>query len=246
MKKIFFSLFTVVLIVVLIVFSLRTNRVGTGLLWGDSPYIITHYHLVRDASAITVRLYNENPTPARLTAWDEDNNLALLKIQNTIGGVAPLIPLGDSSLIKVGESVFTLGYPLINTIGDRPRLAQGTVESHRGPDNYPNLFQISVVLQTGNSGVPLFNRQAELIGLAMTAAEVRRLGPAGDIPPGVNFAVKSKHLRKLLASVPGGLMAGAPRQAVSALDEAALKKFIRKIGKNIVLVEASVPLNPDG
>ena len=128
---------------------------------------------------------------------------------------------------------------MINTIGDRPRLAQGTVESHRGPDNYPNLFQISVVLQTGNSGVPLFNRQAELIGLAMTAAEVRRLGPAGDIPPGVNFAVKSKHLRKLLASVPGGLMAGAPRQAVSALDEAALKKFIRKIGKNIVLVEAS-------
>lgn len=246
MKKILFSLFTVVFIVVLIVFSLRTNRVGTGLLWGDSPYIITHYHLVRDASAITVRLYNENPTPARLTAWDEDNNLALLKIQKTIGGVAPLIPLGDSSKMKVGQRVFTLGYPLINTIGDRPRFAEGTVESHRGPENYPNLFQISVALQTGNSGVPLFNRQAELIGLAMTAAEVRRLGQAGEIPPGVNFAVKSKHLRKLLASVPDGLMAETPRQGDGALNDAALKIFIQGIEKNIVLVEARVPLNPDG
>ena len=177
--------------------------------------------------------------------WDEDNDLALLKIQKAIGGIAARIPLGDSSKMKVGESVFTLGYPLINTIGDRPHLAEGAVESQRGPDKYPNMFQISVVLQTGNSGVPLFNRQAELIGLAMTAAEVRRMGNSGEVPPNVNFAVQSKHLRKLLEKVPGGIPE-VPPESTAPLDEAALKNFIREIEKNIVLVEASVPLDPEG
>ena len=237
MKKTLFILLAVVSIAVLIFLSLKTNRVGTGLLWGDSRYILTHYHLVRDASALTVRLYNENPTPAQLTAWDEDNNLALLKIQKTIGGIASFITLGDSSKMKVGESVFTLGYPLINTIGDRPRLAEGTVESQVGPDQHPNMFQISVVLQTGNSGVPLFNRQAELIGLAMTASEVRRMGPSGAVPPNVSFAVKSKHLRKLLANIPGAAATVLPEPA-DPLDPAALENFILGIQKNIVLVEA--------
>ena len=93
MKKILVILSAVVLIAVLLVLNLKTNRVGTGLLWGNSPYILTHYHLVRDASALTVRLYNENRTPARLAFWDEDNNLALLKIQTAIGGIARRIPL---------------------------------------------------------------------------------------------------------------------------------------------------------
>ena len=77
MKKILIVLSAVVLVAVLLFFNLETNRVGTGLLWGNSPYIITHYHLVRDASALTVRLYNENRTPVRLAFWDEDNDLAL-------------------------------------------------------------------------------------------------------------------------------------------------------------------------
>ena len=238
MKKTLSILAAVVLVAVLIFFNLKTNRVGTGLLWGSSPYIITHYHLVRDASSLTVRLYNENRTPARLAAWDEDNNLAILKIQKAIGGIAPRIALGESSKMKVGEPVFTLGYPLINTIGDRPRLAEGTVESRVGPDKHPNMFQISVDLQTGNSGVPLFNRQAELIGLAMTASEVRRMGHLGEVPPDVSFAVQSKHLKKLLEQVPG-ILPEASLQPIAPLDDAALKKFIRKIEKNIVLVEAT-------
>lgn len=238
MKKIPIILLAVIAIAVLIFLNLKTNRVGTGLLWGNSPYIITHYHLVRDASAITVRLYNENRTPARLAAWDEDNDLALLEIKKAIGGIAPRIALGDSSKMKVGEPVFTLGYPLINTIGDRPRFAEGTVASRVGPGNHPNMFQISVVLQTGNSGVPLFNHQAELIGLAMTAAEVRTLEHTGDVPAGVSFAVKSNHLRNLLAKVPGGLPE-VPLQPTAPLDEAALKNFMRAIEKNILLVEAT-------
>ena len=237
MKKKLSILLAVVLIALLLVLNLKTNQVGTGLLWGNSSYIITHYHLVRGASAITVRLYNENRTPARLAAWDEDNNLALLKIQTAISGIAPRIALGDSAKMKVGEAVFTLGYPLINTIGDRPRLAEGTVESQVGPDNHPHLFQISVVLQTGNSGVPLFNRKAEWVGLAMTAAEVRRIGLPGEVRPDVSFAVKSNHLEKMLAKVPGGLPE-VPRQTAVPLDAAALKIFIREIEKNIVLVEA--------
>ena len=119
------------------------------------------------------------------------------------------IPI-SATTAKLGESVFTIGYPLVGVLGIAPKLTTGVISATSGVGDDPTAYQISVPLQPGNSGGPLLNMHGEAIGV--TNAVLKPLRGGGPAPQNVNYAVKAEYLRSLLAAM-GAREAAKPVQA---------------------------------
>jgi S1-C subfamily serine protease len=178
----------------------RPKRSGTGFFISDDGYLLTCYHVVRNAGKIQVRRGNES-WAAEVVKKDLHNDIAVLK---ATGGPFTSIQLIESSLVKRGRAVFTLGYPNTDFQGSEPKLTDGVVSSISGIDDDWAQFQISVPLQPGNSGGPLIDKESgRVIGVAQSKlSEFFSLRATGQLPQNVNFAVKSSHIRVMLLDIP--------------------------------------------
>ena len=111
--------------------------------------------------------------------------------------------LADIGDVKVGQEVFTLGFPLGSIMGSKSRLSTGRINSVYGIQEDPRLFQIGNPLQPGNSGGPLFNMKGELVGIVVSSLNAKFFyDNLGIIPQNVNFAVKVSYLKNLLGMMP--------------------------------------------
>jgi serine protease Do len=108
---------------------------------------------------------------------DKNNDLAILEINNfsTLEFELNKIPfsIGDMQSAKVGQEVFTLGFPLGSILGSTAKLSTGKINSLYGIDDNPSLLQIGNPLQPGNSGGPLFNMQGELVGVVVSGLNAK-------------------------------------------------------------------------
>ena len=171
---------------------------GTGFFVTEDGYLLTCFHVVLDAARITVRT-KAGTLAAKLVKADKANDLALLKVA---GKFLPL-PIGLSRGMKLGESVFTIGFPNIELQGFAPKLTKGEISSLTGMQDDPREFQISVAVQPGNSGGPLVNQYGNVVGIvAAQLADIATLETTGSLPQNVNYAVKSSVLNVLLESLP--------------------------------------------
>ena len=106
---------------------------------------------------------------------------------------------------KLGEEVYTVGFPLTGILSDGHKVATGIVSGLAGLDNDPRLFQLTVPTQPGNSGGPIFNSKGEVVGMLASTLSVDYLYKvAKTIPQNVNFAIKSDYLLLLIAQGPSG------------------------------------------
>jgi len=88
--------------------------------------------------------------------------------------------------------------------GDAVKYTDGSISSLSGPGDSPLYYQISVPVQSGNSGGPLFNSQGELVGIVAAKLDaVKTLARSGDLPQNVNYAVKADYLLPILKSIDG-------------------------------------------
>jgi S1-C subfamily serine protease len=124
-----------------------------------------------------------------LAAFDRHSDLAVLKLSQAVD-VRPL-RLGDSGSAKPGEKVFAIGHPLSSLLGSSAKISEGIINSLMGARNDSKLFQISIPIQPGNSGGPMFNARGEVIGI--TSSGIR-----ASQAQNVNFAIKINELRALL------------------------------------------------
>jgi TPR repeat protein len=171
---------------------------GTGFFVSDDGYLLTCYHVVQDAARIAVRT-KAGTFVANIVKVDRANDVALLKVA---GKFRPL-PVGSSRAVKLGESVFTIGFPNIELQGFAPKLTKGEISSLTGVQDDPREFQISVAVQPGNSGGPLVNQYGNVVGIvAAQLADIATLETTGSLPQNVNYAVKSSVLNVLLESLP--------------------------------------------
>jgi S1-C subfamily serine protease len=157
--------------------------------------MLTSFHVVDGASFITVWT-RDGMLPAEFIKSDRINDLAVIKVDTTL---RPL-PITQSASVKLGQSVFTIGFPRVFLQGFSPKLAKGNISSLRGMRDNPNHFQISAPLQPGNSGGPLVDDCGNVIGVV-----VAKLDPAvtpGVAPELVNYAIKSDYALALLESIP--------------------------------------------
>ena len=177
-----------------------SNASGSGFIVSPDGYIVTNYHVVKDASSIKVHQKNKDAQPAKLLRFDEKNDLAVLKIECVNCQYAAT---KNSTAIKKGDKVFALGYPDITTQGFESKLTDGIVSSLSGIRDQPTNFQITNPIQHGNSGGPLLDSGGNVVGIISGQLQPSlALAAAGSLPQNVNYAVKSELLMALIKSVP--------------------------------------------
>jgi S1-C subfamily serine protease len=169
--------------------------VGSGFVLSEEGYIVTNDHVVEGGTRFYVRFYNDVDAVAEVIGVDPDSDLAILRVQELAEGVRPL-PLGDSDLVRVGESVVAIGNPfglgssmsygIVSAVGRSiPGLAAGF--------NIPQAIQTDAAINPGNSGGPLINMRGEVIGVN---AQIRTSGSGGG-NIGIGFAIPSNILRQV-------------------------------------------------
>jgi hypothetical protein len=183
---------------------------GSGFLISKNGLVVTNYHVVENAIKIEI-IFPEKQIvkTATVRIKDAKNDIAILALDNfslAVIGVQKIpFSLANVSSIKVGQEVFTLGFPLSDIMGTKSRLSTGRINSMYGIQDDPRLYQISNPLQPGNSGGPLFNAEGELIGIVVSGLNaIYFYENLGIIPQNVNFGIKVNYLNNLISMLPEG------------------------------------------
>jgi len=212
---------------------------GTGFLFSAKDYVITNWHVVRGTNNIKVKFLNGETIEAEVALKDPQNDIAFLKLKRQPQLPQSNLRIGDSSNMKMGDKVFTIGYPAHFLMGNNPKYTEGVVNATSGLQDNPTVFQISVQIQPGNSGGPLFNSKGEVIGITQASLDPKvAIGTFGTLPQNVNYAIKSSYILTLLPMLPETLIASRGIMVVPTEPENTLANFIEKAKKNIVLIEA--------
>jgi len=173
---------------------LNAKGLATAFFITDDGYAITAYHVVKRNGKVSLRSAS-GTYPAKVVKSDPENDLALLKVS----GRFTALPLQSSSAVRIGASVFTVGFPNPNVQGLHPKLTKGEISSVFGIADDARTFQISVPVQPGNSGGALVNLQGNVIGvIAARLDDLKTLSTIGNLPQNVNYAVKSAQAMSLL------------------------------------------------
>ena len=164
---------------------------GSGFVLNSNGFVVTNNHVVENASDIQVKLSDGRELPAKVIGRDAKTDLALLKVDAT--GL-PVIPLGDSTALQVGEPVMAIGNPfgLEQTVTTGIVSATGRVI---GSGPYDNFIQTDASINPGNSGGPLINARGEVIGIN-TAIFSRGGGSVG-----IGFAVPSSLAKTVITQL---------------------------------------------
>jgi serine protease Do len=139
-----------------------TQSMGSGFIVSRDGYVLTNNHVVEGADEIIVRLNDRRELPARLIGTDPRSDMAVLKIEN--GDDLPVVQIGKSKDLKVGEWVFAIGSPF----GFDYTVTAGIVSAlgrSLPSENYVPFIQTDVAINPGNSGGPLFNLDGDVIGI---------------------------------------------------------------------------------
>src|SRR5262245_39528501 len=134
---------------------------GSGFIVNPAGYVITNNHVIEGASEIKVTLSDGRELTARVLGRDPKTDLALLKVDAT--GL-PVIPLGDSGRLEVGEPVMAIGNPF----GLELTVTTGIVSATArviGEGPYDDFIQTDASINPGNSGGPLINARGQAIGI---------------------------------------------------------------------------------
>jgi S1-C subfamily serine protease/antitoxin component YwqK of YwqJK toxin-antitoxin module len=172
---------------------------GTGFFISSKGYIATNYHVVKGAKEIQVEFIqkgNKSSCQAKVVSTDKENDVAIIKIDDANFKKLPNIPYGINTSTKdVGTEVFALGYPLIDMMGAEIKFTDGKISSKSGFRGDEKMYQISVPIQPGNSGGPLFDTKGNLIGITSS-------GLNKETTENVNYAIKIQYLKNLMDSLP--------------------------------------------
>ncbi|MCH5307262.1 MAG: trypsin-like peptidase domain-containing protein [Prevotella sp.] len=177
---------------------LETNLKATGSGFIISENVVaTNYHVIENAGNIRIGLKIDGSLEfynAKVLSTDKTNDLALLTVKDekfkAIGSVPYKI---ISNTVDVGTSVFTMGYPMSNVLGEEVKITDGLISSKTGYEGDAVTYQISAPIQPGNSGGALFDKKGRLVGI--TNAGVLSADNVG-------YAIKSSYLLNLIDSAP--------------------------------------------
>jgi S1-C subfamily serine protease len=179
---------------------------GSGFFVSKNGIIATNSHVVSGSKKISVSyldLNNETITlNAKILLDDKNNDVALLKIDDNNFKDLANVPYNISEIGEIGQKVFTIGFPLNNVMGSNFKVNDGIISSKSGILDDVRYYQISVPLQPGNSGGPLFNEEGNIIGITSSRLNGESFGTKIE---NVNYAIKASYLLNLYNMLPDNI-----------------------------------------
>lgn len=159
-----------------------SSAVGSGFIVDKAGFILTNFHVVDEASRITVKLSSGEEFAAKIIGFDRETDIAVLKIET--GRDLPVIKLGNSDAARVGDWVLAIGSPF----GLAQTVTAGIVSQTKRESpvsQFQKFIQTDAAINRGNSGGPLVNMSGEVIGINSQIAT-----STGDYN-GIGFALPS-------------------------------------------------------
>jgi S1-C subfamily serine protease len=187
---------------------------GSGFVIRQDGYILTNYHVIKNATRITVTVPGHQAVPARVVTVDQEKDLAILQI--SLRNLTAL-PIASSETVQVLDTITVLGYPLPTELGTALSASDGKVNAIRdGRNGGTQLFQIDANVNPGNSGGPLLNNHGEVVGIIV--AKINSLEYAkenGALPERINFAIPINEALELVRRVMPNFTASNRQQVLT-------------------------------
>lgn len=157
---------------------------GTGFVWSRQGHIVTNYHVIYGADAITVTLADRTEYKAKVIGVDPDHDLAVLQVQAPETALQPVV-IGNSQSLRVGQKVLAIGNPfgLDHTLTTGVVSALGRTIKSMSNRTIEGVIQTDAAINPGNSGGPLLDSAGRLIGV-----NTQIVSPSGAFA-GIGFAV---------------------------------------------------------
>jgi S1-C subfamily serine protease len=214
---------------------------GMVILYQNTPYIVTNFHVVDSVTNLTVTFWNGDSFPAKLVGSDIYSDLAVVSTDNAPISEYHPISLVPSSTLEVGDTVVAIGNPYglsgSMTVGIVSQLGRTIRENTTGNYAIASIIQFSAPINPGNSGGALLNANGGVVGITTAAV-------SGSV--GLGFAIPSDTiLRELPSLITAGGYTNHPYLGVYTVDMN--YQFASAIGTNVtygVLIEQVAPGGP--
>ena len=170
---------------------------GSGFAWDDKGTIVTNFHVVQGARALTVTLNTQKTFPARIVGVEPRKDIAVLKIDVPAGTLAPLPVLDPKEALQVGQKTIAIGNPfgLDHTLTTGVISALGRQMVGVGGVTIRDMIQTDAAINPGNSGGPLLDSGGNLIG--MNTMIFSKSGSSA----GIGFAVPSRVIARIVPQI---------------------------------------------
>lgn len=178
---------------------------GSGFVYDAQGHVVTNYHVVEGASTVEVRFTSGYMAYGTVIGTDLDSDIAVIKVDAPASELFPL-PLGDSDLLKVGQTVIAIGNPFglesTMTVGIISALGR-TLDSERSsPDGAfftaGDIIQTDAAINPGNSGGPLFNLNGEVIGINRAIRTTNFTEEGEPVNSGIGFAISVNIVKRVV------------------------------------------------
>ncbi|MBL7107577.1 MAG: DegQ family serine endoprotease [Phycisphaerae bacterium] len=203
---------------------------GSGFIISEEGYILTNNHVIADSEKITVILSDEREFEAELIGTDPDSEVAVIKID---ANDLPVLELGDSDELEVGEWVLAIGNPFGLSHTVTAGIVSAKSRSGVGLATYEDFIQTDAAINPGNSGGPLLNLNGEVVGI--NTAIVSQSG--GNM--GIGFAIPINMARSVYEQIVDGgtVVRGFLGVNIQDLDPKLAKYFGLEDAKGVLIPE---------
>lgn len=168
---------------------------GSGFFISADGYIVTNYHVIKDAKQISVILHDGREFPATIVGSDPRTDIAVLKID---GEDFPVLEFGDSDSLRRGEWVAAIGSPFALDSSITKGIVSAKGRQDLGIAALEDFIQTDAAINPGNSGGPLLNLEGKVVGV--NTAIITRSG--GNM--GIGLAIPSKMVKHVVDQITQG------------------------------------------
>jgi serine protease Do len=206
----------------------KQSGLGSGVIVDKDGYILTNNHVVKDADEIKVKLSDEREFKGKVIGVDPKTDIAVIKINSNH---LPVIKLGDSDKLQVGETVIAIGNPFGLSHTVTSGIVSATGRANVGIADYEDFIQTDAAINPGNSGGALVNVRGELVGINTAI-----FSTTGGYQ-GIGFAIPSNMAKVVMDSLikKGKVIRGWLGVTIQPLTPDLVKQFNLKDEKGILV-----------